>query len=154
MQLFIIRHAHALDGADDAARPPSKRGHQQIRTVAKFLKRSGMLNVPEFWHSPLVRARESAVEFVDRLGSKSRLVETESLAPGHDPAEIAVQLNKRRQSVAIVGHEPHLGALASLLVTGRASPAAFELKKCAVLALEREGRRWVVLWHIMPELVA
>ena len=54
----------------------------------------------------------------------------------------------------LVGHEPHLSGLASLLVTGRTAPPRFLFKKCALLRLDREGDGWTVRWHVSPEVVA
>lgn len=153
MQLFIIRHAHALKGDDDAARPLSERGEAQIRAVAKFLRSAGGLEVGEIWHSGLVRSRDTAVAMVKQLGMRVPLAEMKELAPGQDPALIAARLTERKVPLAIVGHEPHLSALASLLVAGAATPPVFVLRKCAVLALEREHEHWAVLWQISPELL-
>ena len=61
--------------------------------------------------------------------------------------------DKSAAPVAIVGHDPHLSALASLLVTGCAEPTNFVLKKCAVLRLDRTGNGWSVRWQISPEIV-
>jgi phosphohistidine phosphatase len=63
------------------------------------------------------------------------------------------KLNQRRRPVAVVGHEPHLSALASALIAGKSQPALVLLKKCAVLALERDGRRWVVRWQLSPDVL-
>jgi len=52
-----------------------------------------------------------------------------------------------------VGHEPHLSGLASLLVTGKAEPSRFLLKKCAMLRLDREGGGWTVRWQVSPEVL-
>ncbi len=121
--------------------------------MARRLKHAGVLEARQFWHSPLVRARDTAEGLVDQLRLRAPLVEVADLAPNHDPVLIAARLRKCRHSVAIVGHEPHLSALASLLVAGAAEPAVFELRKCAVLALEREGSRWIVRWQLTPELL-
>ena len=154
MQLFLIRHAHALDGGDDAARPLSARGRKQVRTLARGLKRAGVFDAAEVWHSPLLRARDTAALLVRRVGAPAKLVETSGLTPGDDPAVMAARLRWRRQPLAIVGHEPHLSALASLLVAGAAAPPVFVLRKCAALALERIRGRWVVRWLLAPELFA
>ena len=42
MRLYFLRHAAALDGMDDALRPLSATGRQQARTLARFLRRSGI----------------------------------------------------------------------------------------------------------------
>lgn len=153
MQLFIIRHAHAVDSAEDPERPLSKRGRDQVRTLAKFLRESDALSVDEFWHSPLARSRETAELLKKQLESRAKQVEVAGLDGADDPAVIATQLKKPRGRLAIIGHEPHLSALASLLVVGMAEPSRFILKKSAVLALEQTDGVWAVRWQVSPELL-
>jgi phosphohistidine phosphatase len=153
MKIYLIRHAHALDGKDDAARPLSKKGRGQIRTMARFLRRSGALATREFWHSPMVRAVDTARLLAQRLEGRARLTPVAGLLHEDKPAIMARRLNKLRRPVAVVGHEPHLSALASLLIAGRPKPPLVVLRKCAVLALERHGRRWQVRWQVSPGML-
>ena len=153
MLLHLIRHAHAVAADEDALRPLSKRGRRQVRALAKFLRATDEFDAAEFWHSPLARSHETARLLARRLRLKAKLVEVAGLEPGNDPAALARRLIRLERPVAIVGHEPHLSALASLLVARTAEPPLFVLKKCAALALERTGARWVVRWHIPPELL-
>jgi len=153
MKIYLVRHAHAVDGEDDDARELSAKGRQQIRRMGAFLRRSATLATREFWHSPAVRARDTAVRFAASLKTGPKLVEVEGVRHGDDPAVVAKRLQSIRRPVAIFGHEPHLSALASLLVAGRAEPPLFVLRKCAVICLEREGRRWSVRWQVAPELL-
>jgi phosphohistidine phosphatase len=153
MKLYLIRHAHAEDGLDDARRPLSARGRKQIRTVARFLRRTGEVVPAEVWHSPLLRARDTATLLFGRLKLPVKLRTVLGLSWGDDPAIMAARLRKRRPSLALVGHEPHLSALASLLVAGSAEPPVLVMRKCAVLALERDGGRWVVRWLVSPDLL-
>jgi phosphohistidine phosphatase len=154
MLIHLIRHAHALDSADDPVRPLSKRGRRQVRALARFLRAGGAFAPAAIWHSPLARSRETAELLAGRLGFAGPLVEVPGLEPGDDPRDTARRIQPLRRVVAIVGHEPHLSALASLLVTGASGPPAFVLKKCAALALERTGARWQVRWQVSPELLA
>ena len=72
-----------------------------------------------------------------------------------DPRAILPALINHAAPLAVVGHEPHLSALASQLVTGATYPVAFAMKKGTVLALERgSSTRWVVRWHVEPDLFA
>ena len=153
MQIYLIRHAQAAEGGDDAARPLSRRGREQIRMLGRFLRKTGALAATEFWHSPLVRARDTAVLLVQRLKRRAKLVQVAGLLYSDHPAVMAKRLGKVRRPVAVVGHEPQLGALASMLVTGSAQPPLFDLKKGAVVALERIRGGWAVRWHISPELL-
>lgn len=153
MQIYLIRHAHAREGEDDAARPLSKKGRAQIRLTARFLRRSGVLATREFWHSPLVRSVDTARLLVEGLRVRAKRELISGLLHDDNPAILARRLNQLRRPVALVGHEPHLSALASLLIAGRPQPPVVLLKKCAVLALERQGRRWRVRWQISPEML-
>lgn len=153
MSLFVIRHAHALSSAEDSERPLSKKGRGQIRSVTAFLKARGALQCTEVWHSPLARSLETAQLFVKRLELRAKLVEVNGLEGDADPSAIAGRLKGRRQSLAIIGHEPHLSALASLLVAGAKTPSRFMLKKCAVVALESIKGQWTVRWQISPEIL-
>ena len=152
MHLFLIRHAHALDGANDAQRPLSPKGCRQVRQLADFLRGAGAFAPTEIWHSSLVRAVETADLLVRRLKRPLVFRPVADLAPEADPRRLVRQLTRTKGAVVLVGHEPHLSSLASLLVTGRRRLPVFALKKCSVLALERTGQRWGVRWQVSPEL--
>ena len=70
------------------------------------------------------------------------------------PRAAARRIKATNHALAVVGHEPHMSALASFLVTGKMAPPVFMMKKCAALALEGEGAHWAVRWHISPALLA
>jgi phosphohistidine phosphatase len=152
--LYLVRHAHALDGEVDPARPLSERGRKQVATLARFLGPSGAFRPEEMWHSPLVRSRETAQLLAVHLKMSVPLREMPDLRPEDDPAATARRLKLVRRPLAIVGHEPHLSALASLLVAGDMEPPAFVFKKCSALMLEPNGESWLVRWQISPELLA
>lgn len=153
MHVYLIRHAHAEDGKLDAARPLSAKGRKQIRQLARLLRAAGAIEAAEWWHSPLVRARDTAELFAQQLGHDAPRMEVSGLKPDDDPTLVARKLGDARKPVVVVGHDPHLSALASLLVVGKAEPARFRLKKCAVLRLERSSGGWTVRWQVSPELV-
>jgi phosphohistidine phosphatase len=151
--LYLIRHADAVDLHPDQARPLSDRGRAQVKTLAKFLERSEAFSPDEIWHSSLVRANETAKLLAKELRFAGPCHEVPGLKPEDDPREIARKLAKLDRSVALVGHEPHMSALASLLVVGATFPVAFIMKKGATLALEYGEPRWIVRWHVAPGLL-
>lgn len=153
LRLYLIRHAHAEDGFDDARRPLSARGRKQIRAMARFLGSSDDFAPAEIWHSPLLRARETASLLAGRMKVPAKLCSVAGLTPGDDPAIMTTKLQTRRKTLALVGHEPHLSALASLLVAGSAEPPIIVMRKCAVLGLEREDDQWIVRWLVSPDLL-
>lgn len=153
MHIYLIRHAEATDTVPDFARPLSAHGREQVAALARFLGRSKAFSPAEVWHSPLVRARETAQGIVRELALVTPLREVPGLTPEDSPHIIAGKLRELTEPVALVGHEPHLSALASLLVTRTMLPNAFAMKKGATLALERGGSSWVVRWHVEPGLL-
>jgi len=153
MHLYLIRHAHALDGDNDAVRPLSPKGRKQVRALGRLLRDTDTFEAVEIWHSPLRRAGETATRLAKELKAKARLVEMGGLRPGDAADSILKKLNALRHPVALIGHEPHLSALASLLVAGKAVPPRFVLKKCAALRLDRVDGVWAVRWHVSPELI-
>jgi phosphohistidine phosphatase len=158
MRLYLIRHAHAVAADDDAERPLSKKGREQVKRLAKFLRDSDAFRPEEIWHSPLLRSRQTAKLLAKKLEFPAPLIEVEGLEPEDDARATAVRLKNIRRDVAIVGHEPHLGALASELIARAPVTSAFALRKSSVLALERtrggRGSRWAVRWQVSPELLA
>jgi len=163
MRIFLVRHGHALADQEDPRRPLSSRGREITREAAAFLKASGALaTVQAVWHSPLARSRETAALLVKELALDVLLIEAPGLLPEDDPALVADRLDRADDPVMIVGHEPQLGFLATLLVRGKVKPVGFEFRKNAVLALEKTGgshkksgrHRWRVRWHFSPELLA
>lgn len=151
--LYLIRHADALDADVDEARPLSRRGELQVRALADFLAGKEVFRPEEIWHSSLVRARQTAELLARRLQLRTPLRLMPDLEPEADPRAVARRIKVLPRPIAVVGHEPHLSALATLLVVGHAEPPSFLMKKCAALALDGGGDFWSVRWHVSPELL-
>ncbi len=163
MLLYLIRHAHAVKEEEDPVRPLSARGRDDVRRLAVFLQANHALAAAQLWHSPLLRARETAELLATALGMEGTLVETGDLLPEDEPETVARRIHAFPQgrSLALVGHEPHLSRLATLLLRGKTQPAAVDFRKGAVLALgptgdhhRRTGEpRWDVKWLLTPSLL-
>lgn len=161
--LFLIRHAHAVAASEDPARPLSPRGTADCARLAQFFRRNGLLSPAQVWHSPLARSRETAARLFPPLGIEPLVLETSGLLPEDDPEPMSRRLDDLGEdaTVAIVGHEPHLGHLASLLIRGKTTPVIVDFKKSTVLALERTASRhaktgtarWRVRWMVTPALL-
>src|ERR1700728_1986783 len=115
MELLIIRHAIAFERdrhrwRDDAARPLSPAGMRRARKAASGLKEFS--KAPDrLLTSPLVRARQTAQILTDVAGWP-QAEEASELSPGQPALAILSLLGKdRSQRVAVVGHQPGLGAL-------------------------------------------
>ena len=150
--IYLVRHAHAGDASSDEIRTLSHRGRTQVKQLAALLRPAGAFQPDQVWHSPLVRARETAELLIGELRLDPAWHELRELEPEADPALVARRLAKAHGAIAVFGHEPHLGSLASLLVTGESSPVAFVFAKATTLALVPGGARWSVRWQLSPDL--
>jgi phosphohistidine phosphatase len=146
MDVLLVRHAIAFRRdterwPDDDLRPLSPRGVQRARKAAAGLKR--LIRRPQqVLTSPLVRARQTAALLADSAGWPPATV-CDELAPGH-PAEAIFGLLRRESEklIALVGHQPDLGALIAVSLPGDAPADAFELKRfgVALMSFSREAR--------------
>ncbi len=139
MNLYLIRHADAEDTAKsgkDADRALSARGREVMEVVAAAFSKVGKAQA--IWHSPLVRAKETA-EFIAARFPKAAMTVTAALAPSADPRKVLVELSRDRwEDVVVVGHMPHLGLLLGLAVTGR-EEIDVPMKKSAIARISFGG---------------
>ena len=116
-----MRHGRAEDaghGGSDTERRLTKKGHDEIRAVARWMKAQD-LSFDLIAASPLARAQETAGIVAAALGAAP--VKTwDVLVPGGKPDEVCHVVSRYPDGAAIllVGHEPLLSALASRMVAG------------------------------------
>ena len=133
MELILWRHAQAEFGDNDMARRLTPRGHKQARYMAKWLQ-AQLPKECKILVSPAIRTRETAdyldlpYEIEPRIAPDacvSSLLAASGWPDGHG-------------AVLLVGHQPHLGELAALLLTGEIMP--FSIRKSAVWWLTNRTR--------------
>jgi phosphohistidine phosphatase len=117
--------------------------------MARHFKSKSGFAPAEIWHSPLVRAVQTA-ELVARISRVGARREMAGLLSEDDPRIMARRLASARKPVAVVGHEPHLGALATLLLGGCIAAPMVILKKGALLTLERSEGAFHVSALVAP----
>lgn len=161
MNLYIIRHAIAVEpGApgyeDDSLRPLTGKGSEKMSNIARGLK-SLDLRFDLVLSSPYTRALETARILLKVFKmKKEQLVVSEHLTPMSSPEQLIGEINENYSSldsIAIVGHEPNLSALISLLVAGDAA-LSVNMRKGGVCCLSAENllheRRATLEWLLMP----
>lgn len=145
--LYLVRHADAVSDEVDPARPLSAKGRDQVGRVCGLLRRHSGFCPAEFWHSPLARARETAELLAKGMELASPVLLKPGLEPDDDPEKVIPALEAETRSLAVVGHEPHLGILASLMVHGPVLGGIYyPFQKAGVLALTRGAKRWRAEW--------
>lgn len=142
MQLYLIRHGIAVEwGAagfeDDRLRPLTEKGREKMVKIARGLLALDV-RFDLIISSPYTRALETArILFAAQKMDKGQLVIQENLSPGSPPDEILGEIKEKYsslESIAIVSHEPALGALISRLVAGQ-RPFFIHIKKGSVCHL-------------------
>ncbi len=140
MNVILVRHAIAEDakpGQSDAARRLTEEGIEKFRRSA-----AGIANAHErpdaILTSPYRRAVETAAILSQAWGGP-KPVETEALAWGRfEDLAAAVKRLRQAQSVALVGHEPHMSAVLAVLLGGsEAGPYTFKKGGAAIVSLDR-----------------
>ncbi|MGH7843287.1 MAG: SixA phosphatase family protein [Candidatus Binataceae bacterium] len=139
MILYVLRHAQAgerVAGPDDDARRLTADGRERMRAAAIGMRRLG-LKLDAILTSPLPRASETAAIVAKVYDGRPRPQVLEALS-GALPAQVAAALSPYHSlgHVMIVGHEPQLSALTSILLTGSPDLLRSRLKKGSCLALE------------------
>jgi phosphohistidine phosphatase len=119
MELLLVRHAIAEERApklDDADRQLTPKGIRRFTRVVEGLGQLG-LTVDRVLHSPWRRAVQTA-ELLAPV-ARGDVAATELLAadPGDDLLALLAE-QKQNGRVALVGHQPWLGDLLSLLCFG------------------------------------
>ncbi len=161
MDLLVIRHAIAFESdrrrwRDDGARPLSPAGMRRARKAAAGLKEFSM--APDrVLTSPLVRARQTAL-ILTEIAGWPRAEETPELAPGAPALAVMTLLRQdRSKRVALVGHQPGLGALITACLIGEGRELPIEMKKNAVACVSFESSpragHAVLKWLATPRML-
>ena len=158
MDCVLLRHGIAVERDEwkgtDGDRPLTERGAKRVAQVAAGLNRLD-LQPTHVLSSPLVRAIETAKIVHSVLGVRSAIEIVDELLPDAPPNRLLSILRKRspESCVLCIGHEPHLGVTAGVLLSGRVS-ASFPLKKagaCLIeLSIPAKPGQGVLRWWLTP----
>jgi phosphohistidine phosphatase len=158
MECILLRHGIAVEQEEwegsDADRPLTERGAKRVSQVAAGLK---WLDVqPTYiFSSSLMRALETADILQASLSIPSAVKRVDELLPDANPERLLALFRDLppESSALCVGHEPHLGLAASLMLTGKPSPA-FPFKKAGACLIELSVPpkigRGVLRWWMEP----
>lgn len=164
MNIYILRHGIAVDPgtpgiSGDPARPLTPEGEEKLKRIAAAMQ-AMKLSFDVILTSPYLRAKHTAELVANILGDKKKLSVTDHLTPEGDPKKLVELLNELKplpENVLLVGHEPYLSRLISLLTSGNTG-LAVDMKKGGLCKLDAEplkyGRCAVFNWLLTPKLMA
>jgi len=157
MNIYLIRHALAEDETpekEDSQRALTDKGAKKMRQIAKGLRKLGVeFNV--ILSSPYLRAKETAEILGDVFKIKKQVVLSDNLMPMGDPDLLIAEINEKYavDTIALVGHEPYLTRLVSLL-SAQAAPVDITLKKGGVCRLVADdlhhAHQATIEWLLAP----
>jgi phosphohistidine phosphatase len=147
MRLYLVQHGEAKSDEEDPDRPLTDRGARDVRTVADLAHEVGGVAVERVVHSGKTRARQTAETWGELLGVQ--VIEEEGLTPLDDPSVWAARLAKAEQDLMLVGHLPHLGRLAGLLLAGDSERPVVAFRQGGLVGLDRGPAGWSV-WLVLP----
>jgi len=137
VEVYLVRHgiAEPRGAGDDARRELTAYGTERLRAAAAGLGRLSV-EVERVLSSPYARAWQTAEILSEELGWPAPEA-FEQLAPSASGADCLSALGHRAgASLALVGHQPGLSELASLLLAGDEQVVRIDLRKAGVACLE------------------
>jgi len=164
MNLYILRHGIAVEPgspgyATDADRPLVPKGKRKLKEIAKGMDALG-LNFDLILSSSYRRASQTAEIIACTFKPRKQVEFSEDLAPGRSPKKVLEQLthlHPQPEDVLLVGHEPYLSDLISLLISGE-SGLSITMKKAGLCKLSAErlcfGRCATLEWLMTPKQMA
>lgn len=163
MKIVIVRHADAGDreafarlGKPDSLRPLSALGKRQMRSSGRGLL-TLIPNCTRIYSSPYTRARQTADILAPLWGIE--IEECDELEPDKPVSQVSDLLaaGESSETICIVGHEPHLGSLATWLLSGedREGIAFRKGGACLIRFWEKPGAATGTLkWLMGPKELA
>jgi len=165
MNLYLVRHAIAVEAgtpnyADDSLRPLTEKGIKKMQRISQGLKKMEV-EIHLILTSPYRRAVETAKILRKAFDlNKTTLVQTEHLSPVGYGDQLIQLINEKYadvENIALVGHEPSLGIMASMLISGDPN-LSLTLKKGGVCRLLTDtlqyGRCATLDWLLSPSQLA
>jgi phosphohistidine phosphatase len=161
MDLYLVRHAiaeqrDARRWPDDAQRPLTREGAERFHGVARGLRALGV-RVDAVLSSSYARARSTA-HILEAEARWPAPVGWTELHPQVDPRACVDSIFERPEhTLALVGHQPQLSRVASLLVAGEPEAFRLELRKGGVVFLRATDGlapgTGVLRWSASPKML-
>jgi phosphohistidine phosphatase len=153
MFLYLVQHAEAKREEEDPARDLTEKGRIDVESVAHLMKRLNV-QVRQIFHSGKTRAQSTANVLARHLNPPAGVSEAPGLAPLDDPEIWAGRIAKMDEDLLLVGHLPHLGKLAAILLSGDKERSVINFQMAGAVRLRRmKAAQWVVDWMVVPEII-
>jgi phosphohistidine phosphatase len=157
--IYLVRHAIAADPgglyATDETRPLTDEGIERFTLQVRGL-RALDVSIDTILTSPLLRCRQTAQLLADGLPGNAPVDELDALRPGGRLADVLQGTGAYRASeaIALVGHEPSIGAVAAALIGAQGSIPFKRGAVCRVDVVSFPPRgAGVLAWFLPPKVM-
>lgn len=158
MDCILFRHGIAVEPEEwkgaEVQRPLTPKGAERVREGAAGLVRLGV-EPTHILSSPLLRAFDTAKLIRDKLRTNLEIRICDELVPDASPDKLLPLLTGLPEEACVicVGHEPHLGEAAGVLLFGRPA-AGLSLKKAGACCIRFAGApkngQGTLRWWLTP----
>jgi phosphohistidine phosphatase len=145
MRVFLVHHADAVGPGVDTQRPLSVRGRAQADDLAGRAKAAGWAPAV-VWHSGKLRAKQTAEAYWRACNPFAEFKMVRGLRSEDPPQWMRDELARETRDVMLVGHMPHIAALAFLLAE---EANEFPLNGCVSLERSETGD-WTLVDRMAP----
>jgi phosphohistidine phosphatase len=139
MKIYLLRHGQAGGGHPDASRILTEQGRAHAQQLGEFLRRKETAPPAVLWCSPYRRARETANIVLDAWGMAVTDRKDEArLEPEMNPSPLVDEFRQLDQDLLVVGHNPNISILASLLLNAERGRIRVNFQTCIMACLEMD----------------
>jgi len=143
MKVYLLRHGNAEDhsvSGRDEDRELTRDGIEKLERASRGWQRV-VGPIDRVFSSPLIRARQTAEILHRAAGVSEPIAQAPELVPHARPLDalqtLQAELQAGAEGVACVGHEPHMGCLLGLLLTGNQhAPIPFKKGQLVVVKVD------------------
>jgi phosphohistidine phosphatase len=138
MKIYLLRHAESGAGHPDSSRILSSRGRAHAQILGEFLNKKATPQPSVLWCSPYCRAQETSQIVLNAWGGPvTHRQNEERLEPEMNPTSLVADIQRLDQDVLLVGHNPNISILASLLLSAEHGRAHVNFQTCIMACFEQ-----------------
>jgi len=154
MEIYLMQHAESKSKDEDPERPLTDKGRGDTERVAAYGRNHTDIDIKIIFHSGKLRAIQTAEILAGYLSPAQGVRESDGLEPMADPDIWAERISTSKGNIMLVGHLPHLGNLAGVLLSADESKNVVNFQNSGIVKLARaEECDWMIDWIIVPSIV-
>ena len=148
-RLYILQHGDAVPKEEDAARPLSSKGLDDVKRVAEHMAEKDVL-IQRIVHSGKLRAEQTAKIVSEKLAPDVVPEALDGISPNDNPDKFIEDLGVVKGATLVASHMPFVSNLCSALLVGNPD-AHFRFTPGSIACLGYEEEKWSLLCLMTPD---